>query len=63
MRRYKEITADNSASVKAYAIDNEAEYTLTSARAKDIYRDYIETYGKNPTAKWLNKNFRFERVR
>jgi len=55
-----EITADKGYVKKVLARDNKAEYVLTSAGMHDLYTDYIDRYGKIPTAKWYHRHAKFE---
>lgn len=63
MRTYQEITDDKGYEKKCWASNNWAAYILTSARAHDMYHNYIERYSRNPTAQWFNRHFRFRRIR
>lgn len=63
MRIFKEITSDHGIKQRCFASDNKAEYILTSAMAHDMYTDYLEKYCTNPSSRWYNKHFRFERLK
>ena len=63
MRIYKENTSDNGYIRKCYAIDNFAEYQLTSAYAHDLYNDYSQQYNRQPSARWYNRHFSFIRIK
>ena len=63
MHTFKEITNDHGIRRTAYARDNDAEYIITSARAKDMLTEYQEKYDQHPTAKWFNKHINFERIK
>lgn len=63
MRIYQEITNDHGYVKSCSARDNNAEYRLTSARAHDDYNWYVDYYGRQPSSKWFNRHFRFERIR
>lgn len=63
MRIYKEITNDHGYEMDCYADDNFATYILTSAYAHDKYTDYVDRYQREPSAKWYNRHFQFERIK
>ena len=54
-----EITDDNGVELHRNASDNKAEYVLKSAYAHDLYNDYVFRFGRIPSSKWYNKNFKF----
>lgn len=62
MNIYKEKTNDRDATYHKYASDNKATYILTSARAHDLYNDYIDKYSRMPSSKWFNRHFIFEKI-
>lgn len=62
-RIYQEIATDNGAEKKVYASDNYAAYILTSAYAKDLYVEYVQKWDRQPSARWYNRHFAFERIR
>ena len=63
MRIYKENTNDHGLARRCYASDNNAEYILTSARAKDLHSEYIDKYERNPSRQWYNRHFNFNRIK
>lgn len=63
MRVYKEITSDHGYEQRVYAENNNAVYILTSAMAHDMYVSYVDKYSRNPSSRWYNKHFRFERLK
>lgn len=63
MRIYKEITTDHGYIKKCSAINNNAEYQLTSAYAHDLIYNYIEKYNRYPSSAWFNKHFNFIRIK
>lgn len=62
MTTFREITNDHGYEKHVFASDNNAEYILTSAFAKDRYTMYVDRYDREPSSKWYNKYFRFERI-
>lgn len=63
MYKYQEVTNDNGTFEVAYASDNNADYYLTSARAKDLMTEFRMKHDRYPTARWLNAHIRFKRVK
>lgn len=63
MRIFKEITNDHGYEKHCNADDNFATYILTSAYAHDKYTDYVDRYQREPSAKWYNRHFQFERIK
>lgn len=63
MRVYQEITDDHGYRKAYFASDNDAIYYMTSARAHDMMFDFFDKYHRDPTSRWLNKYFRFERIK
>ena len=63
MYTFLEITSDHSYEKRAYASDNKATYILTSAYAHDMYTDYLDKYYREPSSRWFNKHFQFERLK
>lgn len=61
MRVYKEVTCDHGYSKVCRASDNNADYIITSAQGHDLYNDYIDRYGRQPSSRWYNKHFYFDR--
>lgn len=59
---YKEITSDRGYKTYRYASNNSATYILTSAYGHDMYYDFVQKYGRIPSAQWYRKHFNFERV-
>ena len=59
---YKEVTNDRGCQTYRYASNNAATYILTSAYAHDMYSEFVDKYGRIPTAQWYRKHFDFERV-
>lgn len=59
---YKEITDDRGIAKRCYASDNYATYILTSAYAHDMYAEYMRKYDRQPSSRWYNKHFSFERT-
>ena len=59
---YKEITSDKGCEWERYASDNSATYILTSAYAHDMYSEFVDKYGRIPSARWYHRHFSFERV-
>lgn len=62
MRTYKERTNDKGIAIHCNASDNQATYILTSAHARDLYREYLEKYDRIPTSGWYNRHFTFDRL-
>lgn len=60
-RIFREQTNDHGIEVVVYARDNNAQYALTSARAKDKYSDYLDAHDCRPTAAWLRKHIQSNR--
>ena len=60
MNTFIEDTNDKGYEKRVYARDNNATYILTSAWMHDRYDDYIERYGKNPTAAWYRRHACFK---
>lgn len=58
MKRY-EITNDKGIEKVCCTSDNNTEYILTSAIAKDKYSDYVEKYNREPSSRWYQRHFRF----
>lgn len=63
MRIYREITNDRGNVHFHGASDNFAVYLLTSAYAKDLWREYVVRYNRQPSSAWYNRHFRFNRIR
>lgn len=63
MNVYQEITNDHGREKHCTASDNSAEYILTSAMAHDAYNNYIDRYGRQPSAQWYRRNFQFARTK
>ena len=59
---YKEVTNDRGYQAYRYASNNAATYILTSAYAHDMYFEFVDKYGRIPSAQWYRKHFNFERV-
>lgn len=59
---YSEKTTDNGLKFRRYASDNNATYILKSARAHDLYKDYVNKYDRTPSSKWYRRHFNFERI-
>ena len=59
---YKEVTNDRGCQTYRYASNNAATYILTSAYAHDMYSEFVDKYGRIPSAQWYRKHFNFERV-
>lgn len=59
---FKEVTNDKGYQKPCYASDNSATYILSSAYAHDMYSEFVDKYGRIPSAQWYRKNFNFERV-
>ena len=56
-KTYKEITRDHGCPMKVYVSDNYAEYIITSAKAKDLYNDYVKRWGRHPTRQWFSRHY------
>ena len=63
MNTYREVTDDRGCAQRCGACDNQATYILISAEAHDLRGAYMERYGRQPSARWYNKHFTFERVK
>ena len=63
MFTFKEVTRDHGYEKHVYASDNCATYILTSSLAHDRYEDYVDKYNRQPTSRWYNRNFSFERIK
>lgn len=63
MRIYKEKTSDNGYCMTCAAVDNNADYLLTSATAHDLYNEYTRKYQRLPSASWYNRHFSFQRIK
>ena len=63
MNTYREVTDDRGCAQRCGACDNRATYILISAEAHDLRGAYMERYGRQPSARWYNKHFTFERVK
>ena len=63
MNTYREVTDDRGCAQRCVARDNRATYILISAEAHDLRGAYMERYGRQPSARWYNKHFTFERVK
>ena len=59
---YKEVTNDRGYQKYCYASNNAATYILTSAYAHDMYSEFVDKYGRIPSARWYHRHFNFERV-
>ena len=59
---YKEVTNDRGYQKFCCASNNAATYILTSAYAHDMYSEFVDKYGRIPSAQWYRKHFNFERV-
>ena len=59
---YKEITSDKGCKWERYASNNSATYIITSASAHDMYSEFVDKYGRIPSAQWYHRHFSFERV-
>ena len=59
---YKEITSDRGYKTYRYASNNSATYILTSAYGHDMYSEFVEKYGRIPSAQLYRKHFNFKRV-
>lgn len=59
---YKEVTNDRGYQLPCYASNNSATYILTSSYAHDMYSEFVDKYGRIPSAQWYRKNFNFMRV-
>lgn len=63
-KTYQEVTSDHGVPVIVYVSDNHASYILTSAGAKDMYREYVERWGRYPSRQWFRRHYRyFEEIR
>lgn len=60
---FKEVTTDNGYAKKCYASDNQAEYIITSAMGHDLVFEFEEKFQRQPTSRWYNRHFRFERIK
>lgn len=63
MKKFKEITTDRGVPQTRYASDNNADYILTSAYMKDLYRDYVERYNRFPAARWYRRHASFRTLK
>lgn len=59
---FLEITPDKGAQIGVCASNNNALYILTSARAKDMYRDYCDKYSREPSSRWMHKRIAFRKL-
>ena len=59
MRVFIEDTSDRGWEKKVHASNNNATYILTSAQMHDLYQDYVDRYGKLPTAAWYHRYAQF----
>lgn len=60
--KFLEITNDRGVRLTCGASNNNAEYILTSARARDAYHEYVDRYDRLPSSKWYRSHFAFERI-
>lgn len=59
---YKEVTDDRGFQSYCHASNNYATYILTSAYAHDMYDEFVDKYGRIPSAQWYHRHFNFEMV-
>ena len=59
---YKEVTNDRGYQLSCYASNNASTYILQSAYSHDMYHEFVDKYGRIPSAQWYRKHFNFERV-
>lgn len=62
MKTFREITIDNGATEMHYAANNSAIYELKSARAKDMYTEFVARYDRLPNSRWYNRHFDFKQI-
>lgn len=60
--RFYEQTNDHGTPRVCCASDNNAEYVINSARAKDLINEYWERYGRDPVGRWYHRHINFTRL-
>ena len=60
---FQEITDDNGIRQAVNVSNNNAQYYLTSAYAKDLYNDFERKHNRLPSSRWINAHICFKRVK